>query len=221
MTVKSASCTKRIEIVLPYLLIVEGKDEKLFFEALIENMNLTDIQIFPIGGKTKLKENLKHLVKVSPNFHLVTSLGIIRDANDSPIGAFQSVCDALKKVELPVPKGPLIPSTGPNPRNPKYHIKVNVFIMPDGNSFGDLEELCLRAVKTDPAMKCVVQYFYCLQHQGLSLPKQMSKAKVHVFLASRAEPDKRLGEAAKAGYWPWNHNAFEKIKNFLFELKKI
>ena len=25
----------------------------------------------------------------------------------------------------------------------------------------------------------------------------------------------------KAGYWPWNHNAFEKIKNFLFELKKI
>jgi len=212
---------KKIEVISPYLLIVEGKDEELFFEALMKNLGLTDIQILPIGGKFKLRENLKHIVKVSPNFHLVTSLGIIRDANDSPTGAFQSVCDALKKVKLPVPVSPLIPSIGPNPRNPKYHIKVNVFIMPDENSLGDLEELCLRAVKTDPAMKCVVQYFYCLQHQGLSLPKQMSKAKVHVFLASRAEPDKRLGEAAKAGYWPWNHNTFEKIKNFLFELKKI
>ena len=212
---------KKIEVISPYLLIVEGKDEELFFEALMKNLGLTDIQILPIGGKTKLKENLRHLVNKVPDFDMVTSLGIVRDADDDPKAAFQSVSDALKKVKLPVPVSPLIPSIGPNPRNLKYHIKVNVFIMPDENSLGDLEELCLRAVKTDPAMKCVVQYFYCLQHQGLSLPKQMSKAKVHVFLASRAEPDKRLGEAAKAGYWPWNHNAFEKIKNFLFELKKI
>ena len=209
------------EIISPYLLIVEGKDEELFFEALIKNLELTDIQILPIGGKVRLRENLRHLVNKSSDFYLVTSLGIVRDADDDPKAAFQSVSDALKEVKLPTPSNPLIPSTGPNPRNPKYHIKVNVFIMPDGNSFGDLEELCLRAVKTDPAMECVDEYFDCLKHKALALPKQMSKAKVHVFLASRIKPDKRLGEAAKAGYWPWNHNTFEKIKNFLFELKKI
>ena len=212
---------KKIEIISPYLLIVEGKDEELFFEALMKNLGLTDIQILPIGGKTKLRENLRHLVNKVPDFDMVTSLGIVRDADDDPKAAFQSVSDALKEVKLPTPSNPLIPSTGPNPRNPKYHIKVNVFIMPDGNSFGDLEELCLRAVKTDPAMECVDEYFDCLKHKALALPKQMSKAKVHVFLASRIKPDKRLGEAAKAGYWPWNHNAFEKIKNFLFKLKKI
>jgi hypothetical protein len=46
----------------------------------------------------------------------------------------------------------------------------------------------------------------------------MSKAKVHAFLASRYEPDKRLGEAAKAGYWPWDNEAFETVKSFLQQI---
>jgi hypothetical protein len=78
-----------------------------------------------------------------------------------------------------------------------------------------LEDLCLRAVAQDPAMLCVKQYFKCLQQQGLSLPDNMSKAKVQVFLASRPKAGLRLGEAAQAGYWPWNENAFEQVRDFL------
>ena len=50
------------------------------------------------------------------------------------------------------------------------------------------------------------------------LPKNMSKAKVQVFLGSRKEAGKRLGEAAHAGYWPFGDNAFRPMKDFLQQI---
>jgi len=61
----------------------------------------------------------------------------------------------------------------------------------------------------------VEQYFECLQQEELPLPDNMSKAKVQVFLASRRKAGLRLGEAAQAGYWPWDAKAFEHVRDFL------
>lgn len=77
-----------IEIQKPTLLIVEGRDEELFFEALVRNLGSDGVQVMPIGGKTKLRENLAALVR-SPRFAEVASLGIVRDADDRPESAFQ------------------------------------------------------------------------------------------------------------------------------------
>ena len=188
------------------ILVVEGKDEENFFEALLQYLNLTDIQVMGIGGKTQIKGNLKALVK-SPNFTNVTSLGIVRDANDDPSAAFQSVCEALKDAELPVPHQPLIPA-GSCP-------KVVIMIVPGPDRPGTLEDVCLEAVREDDAILCVEKYFQCLCNVGLNLPRHLSKAKVQVFLASRPETVTRLGIAAKKGYWPFDNNAFAEIKNFL------
>jgi hypothetical protein len=46
-------------------------------------------------------------------------------------------------------------------------------------------------------------------------PQDLSKAKVHAFLASRREPDLRLGEAAEKGYWPLDSESFTSIKELL------
>jgi hypothetical protein len=78
-----------------------------------------------------------------------------------------------------------------------------------------LEDLCLKAVVQDPAMLCVEQYFECLQQEELPLPDNISKAKAQVFLASRRKAGLRLGEAAQAGYWPWEAKAFEQVRDFL------
>lgn len=40
----------------------------------------------------------------------------------------------------------------------------------------------------------------------------------HVWLASEVEPEKRLGEAAEAGYWPWTSPAFDALRQFLLAL---
>ena len=45
------------------LLIVEGRDEQLFFEAALrDHLGLTDIQVMPVGGKTRLTRSLEILV---------------------------------------------------------------------------------------------------------------------------------------------------------------
>jgi hypothetical protein len=206
----AADNTESIKITKPNVLVVEGKEEERLFGELIRLLGLQDIQVMGIGGKTKLRAQLDVLTR-TPGFAEVVSLGVARDANDNPAGAFQSVRDALRAANLPVPKSPLV-SVGDSP-------KVTVMIVPEENTPGMLEDLCLKAVENDPAMPCVEEYFRCLQKQGHPLPHNISKAKIQVFLASRKHPDKQLGEAAQAGYWPLEGETFEQVRAFLQQIQ--
>ena len=186
----------QFEIENKRLLIVEGKDERGFFGALLREMDLVqDIQVMDIGGKTMLPGSLEHLVS-QDGFDDVVFLGIVRDANTNPKGTFDSICGALRKANLPCPEKPM-KITGEKPS-----IITCVLPAPDRN--GELEDLCLEAVAEDPAMECVDDYFSCLKEKEAPFPKdtELSKAKVRVFLASRDEPDKRLGEAARLDTGP-------------------
>lgn len=197
-----------ITINLPILLAGEGKDEKNFFGALIGHLGLESIQVEDLGGATQLRNRLEALVK-SPNFHTVTSLGITRDADANAGAAFQSVCAALHHVGLPVPDRPLV-AEGDSPR-------VVLMILPDGVNPGMLEDLCLQSVQKDAAMGCVQDYFECLENRG-PMPRNLSKAKVQVFLGSREKPAVRLGEAALQGHWPWDDPTFDQTKQFIQSL---
>ncbi|MBN1565153.1 MAG: hypothetical protein JXA10_15015, partial [Anaerolineae bacterium] len=92
---------------------------------------------------------------------------------------------------------------------------IAVYIWPDCEHEGTLETLCLESVRRDPARDCVESYFACLEEQLDALPKAIHKAQLHAFLASRERPDLRLGEAARKGYWPWDHPVFNALKDFL------
>lgn len=56
-----------VEVAEPNLLVVEGREEELFFGAFIKHLGLRNIQIMPIGGKEQLRQNLKALA-LSPRF---------------------------------------------------------------------------------------------------------------------------------------------------------
>lgn len=194
-----------IEIREPHLLVVEGVEDQRFFTALIKHMQLQGIQIMPIGGKTNLRRNLIALSS-TPGFSRVNSLAIVRDADEIPQAAFQSVHDALKAANLSAPKRPL-KVAGSQPQ-------VTIMILPRENKVGALEDICLESVEKDPAMSCVKEYFQCLHRQGVPQPKNMSKARVQVFLASKPKA-LRLGEAAEKGYWPWDAKALGPVIDFL------
>jgi hypothetical protein len=203
---------KPFEIMKPALLVVEGKEDELFFKALITHLGL-QIQVIPLGGKEKLRPNLKALAS-SPRFASeVISLGVVRDANSNPSAAFQSVRDALIATKLPAPASPLTPVGN--------GLHVIVMIVPEADTQGMLEDLCLKSVNKDPAMICVEHYFTCLQQHGLTLPTNASKARVQSYLAAKPEPGKRLGEAAEKGYWPWDEQVFDEVKKFLKQISTI
>lgn len=160
------------------LLLVEGKDEVYLFSELLSDLELMNsIQIFPVGGKDKFPDTMS-VLRLRPDFHQVQSIGIIRDADNDPAAAFQSICSCLQHLRLPVPKAPLLPKAGP-PR-------ITVMIVPDIHVKGMLEDVCLNSVSDDAAMECVEQYFQCLQSHARKLAETaLPKARVRAFLASR------------------------------------
>lgn len=201
-----------LEITKPAVVVVEGSEDERFFSSLIQHLGLDNLQVTISGGKDNLKAHLRQLIATPGYIELpVGSLGILRDADQNPRGAFQSVCSHLRGAGLPEPRSPL-QSAGDSPR-------VTVMILPAGDVSrpGMLEDVCLSAVSNFPAMICVDQYFACLGQQGLSLPAGLSKARIQTYLASQ-EPELRLGEAAEAGYWPWDDPAFERVKDFLRQI---
>lgn len=210
----SADEGRNIKIEKPCVLLVEGPvDDLWFFKALAKHLELQDvIQIIAMYGKTELRSRLRAISLASKQNEEteIVSLGIVRDADKDPKAAFQSICDALTYINFPVPKYPLKP-TDDRPQ-------VTVMILPDDHTNGMIEDLCLRSVESELAMICVKQYFECLRQQRLPFPRIISKAKVQVYLASKPESGKRLGEAAEAGYWLWKHKAFEQVKEFLRQI---
>lgn len=187
------------------LLIVEGTDEQNFFMAFLRHLAFDDIQVMNMRGKSKIRAKLRALT-LAPNFSDVTSLGIIRDADDDPSGAFQSVCDALRGAGLVAPTRQLS-FTRSNP-------KTGIMVLPQPGRKGMLEDVCLNSINDTKEMDCIIKYLDCIKKHTGTLPSNISKSKIHSFLATK-EPGLRLGEAAQRGVWIWDNPAFKQMKKFL------
>ena len=196
-----------IEITKPKQLIVEGNDDLRLIHALLKEIDITDVQIHNLEGVNNLRPFLSTLV-LSPDFQdIVQALGIVRDADDNSLIKLRSVKSALKAVSLPVPTSSL-QVAGANP-------KTVLLIVPHDERTGALEDVCLASVEADIAYGCVEEYMDCVQEKVETPPNNIAKAKVQTFLASRLKPGLRLGEAAEADYWDFNHSSFDPLKELL------
>jgi len=195
---------RTIAITERKLVVVEGNDDKRFFEALLKHLQLTNVQCIALGGRDEMrKTETWRALMATPGFSGLEAIAIIRDADESPQSAFQSLRDILGNVGLPQPAAPFqVQHSAP---------KVCILIMPDAHSQGELEDLCLRALTGKPVLECVEQFFQCVQQHGDSLPPKIAKAKLHAYLSSRKEPGRRIGEAAEAGDIPLDSQAFQQV----------
>jgi uncharacterized protein DUF3226 len=187
---------------------------------LLEHLGIKDVQVDQYDGKSKIAAGLKAIRDRSGFINQVVSMGVTRDADyaDHPADdlaaaqrAFQSVSGALAYANLPLPLAPMVKAAG----NPE----VSVFILPDNQKPGMLEDLCFESTDA-PDINCITEYFECvaLQTGRVQVPRNVSKSCVHAWLATQAEPDNQLGQAAQAGYWNWNNPAFDLIKQFVRQL---
>lgn len=195
--------TRPTPIEKPKLLLVEGQDDLHVFRALLSQIgDMPDIEVRQYGGKDNLGPFLRTLVAMS-SFSRVRSVGVFRDADQDRDQAFRSVAGALQGANLPTPNRPL-EAIGVRPQ-------VIVEIIPPDGSKGEIEDVLLASVDGDPAFSCVDEFIQCLDARMGALPKKLSKARLHTFLASREVPDLLPGEAMWAGYFPWNSEAFVPI----------
>jgi hypothetical protein len=191
------------------LLLVEGKTSLEFFKAYLRYLKLHgDIETRDFGGIGDFGTYLRTLQATS-GFHEVETLAIVRDAELNAQDALQSVRNHLLNRGLPTPSahGQFTQGT---PR-------VGVFILPDGSNPGMLETICMQSVNDDPVMPCLNTYFDCL-HDLDSSSSKTAKARAHAYIASKPRSDLLVGQAAHAGYWNWQSNAFVPLNEFLSQL---
>lgn len=197
---------KQAQIESSFQLLVEGNDQRNFFEALVDHLPVTNIQIQNFGGVNELGGFLRALVN-APDFSTVKNLGIVRDAETSSEAAFQSVQSALDKAALPVPSIPL-ELTEPSPA-------VAVLILPGEHRMGMLETLLCESFSETSVSRCIDDFFKCVE----SLPDMTitipDKARAHAYLTTKPKPHLSVGVAAKNDYWNLDHAAFNTVRNFL------
>ena len=209
------------------LLLVEGIDDARFFTALLRQLDRTEVQVARVRGKDRIRRFLIDTLVKDQGIRQLQRLGIVRDADTSALFTFQSLYGALRDAGLPAPKGPweIVAKQG---------LRVSLAILPDENSTGNLESLCLRSVESEPELSCVDKYVNCLTNVGVPMEEHhKSKVKLFAYLSGRPrkltseESDElnkrrksglRLGEAADAGVWDWNSPAFAQLADFLLEL---
>ena len=197
-------------------LLVEGNDERNFFEAFIEYLQLANIQIQVLDGKDRLRERLETLAGATA-FRTVRSIGIVRDADES--AAVQSVQTSLRNAnrgakrwrsgEFPVPDRPE-ESAGERPL-------VNVLILPGGDAAGMLETLLCRTFQGAAVDGCIDGFFRCAEESGNRIHR-FDKARAHAYLTTRPHPHVSVGVAAQKGYWNFDHDAFDGVRRFLRSL---
>ncbi len=208
---------RRAAVEKQKLILVEGVDEERFFEALLKHLERSDVQITPVNGKSGFGPMLA-AIAIDENFEEVRSILLVRDADwAKPAGtnaraAWDALAGALTAAKIPGPSAHGV-LEGTLDR------KTAIYVMPDGTSDGMLEDLCLRAMREDKALPCLDSYFECLAAAGFQhAAKDIAKARAHALLASRKDPDLRVGEAAKRGYWPFDAEAFRPLVELLRSL---
>jgi hypothetical protein len=185
------------------LLLAEGDTPTHVFEAIAREIGLSaTIEIRNYGGISQLATFLKIISSTAEFRENVKSLGIVRDAEDDPIGARRSVDAAIAKAKLP------------------NSVRTAVAILPDDHTLGMIETLCMRSVESTETNDCINRFFDCLEEKGVQTPKTIIRAKhiAQVYLATRGDAQMMPGIAAYRGAWQFANPAFDELKSFLKSL---
>ena len=198
-----------IEVEEPVQLLVEGNDQRNFFQAFLNHVGRSDVRVHDFGGVHELRGFLLALVDAPRFRETVRSIGIVRDAECSAPAAFQSVRSSLERAGLTAPARPEERS-GAEP-------SVSVLILPDGSRPGMLETLLCETFAATSMDECIDAFFECAEALGESVDRPY-KARARAYLATRPDPHLSVGVAAKRGYWDLDHDAFGNVRDFLTKL---
>ena len=130
----------------------KGLAEELLGET---SQETTDLQIVPAGGVSNIPRGIK-LISEAREFANIEYFCVIRDVEDSPKSAVDSIKGALVRADLPCP-------------SEAYEwvgdadLRVSFAVLPNPQSPGKIEDLCLQAARDTAVYPCVEQFFQCVE----------------------------------------------------------
>jgi hypothetical protein len=192
----------------PYLVLVEGADDQAIISELIIIEGLEDFQVHDMNGKDQWQRRLGVISKAPEFISNVVGLGLVKDADALPSGAFDSCRFSLERSGLPVPKAPVVAAAGKP--------ATAVLIVPSITDLGAIEDLCLKSFDED-RMQCVENYFDCLANR-YPTTKRTGKGLVQAYLGGLEEPLRDLTLAAARRKIDLSNSCFDDARQFLQNL---
>lgn len=176
----------------PRVLLVEGQDDFHVVEHLRQRQRAIDeipsFEVVVKGNDAELLKSVMWEIKVEGR----EVVGILIDSDDDVAARWQAVRDRLPDgyvlADRPVVGGAVIETI---PR-------VGVWLMPDNESVGELEDFVSRMVpEGDPVWPRAERYIDGIPDHVRQFPAgKVSRAKLYAWLATRRDP-RRMGEAIR------------------------
>ena len=178
---------------------VEGTDDKHAMLHLLgrHGVDCQSISVETAGGQDRLLEEMSVAVKASTGL----SVGFVLDADETPQDRWRAVCNRLKEVGLALPEE--IPSEGFVGEAHDYHARVGIWLMPDNQRSGALEEFLQDLVDSDDLLLPIAEEStHRAKEQGAPFSdSKQRKAVLHAWLAWQARPGLPYGSAIAARYF--------------------
>ena len=194
-------------------LLVEGNDDKHVVANLLRMHNLHNIvDIKNKEGFDQLRDSIYNEVNESGR----KALGILADANCEINGRWRSIYDRLDQAGCKVPKK--ISHSGSIFIGPR-DVRVGVWIMPDNNRSGELEDFIHDMIPAnDPVLPRAKIFIDNIPAEDRKFSdSKITKAYVHAWLATRKKP-RPMGTAIVAN--DLDHNV-EVANSFVIWIRNL
>lgn len=211
-------------ILTKYLILCEGIDARNFMinylnsdELSDDNRFSTDVQVMDFGGIKMLSSYIATL-KNMDGYQDVTRIMVLRDAETNAEGAIASVQSALRINGLPVPA-----NCNQWHFNDTLGIAFALFPSCSENLVnGALEDLCWDILADNNAQqyrKDVLAFIEQMKHKyNNDIVTYEHKCRLHTYFSVKDDfVSLKIGEAAKAKAFNWNHKHLSPLRKLIEE----
>ena len=222
-----------LKIEKSQVIICEGKDDKAFINCFLKSfMPNSDvcIQIIYAGGKDEIRPLLQNLHSL-PNFGIIRSLAVIRDADNNPTGASQSIQNALRTAGFAVPTGPCLFANGNGTNAAMKNIKVAYALFPkfnqiDANASGAIENLCMEIIdfsqntELEKISSIAQDALTAVERCGITLNRRHKNELYTFFSLTNELVGKHIKFVAPKTIFDYTSNALDPLKKLVQEMLK-
>lgn len=178
-----------------WLLLSEGIADVVFLRAILQDLNLRDMEVDQIGGNyTKLVvDAVQNRIRRAADSGQRVALVLDADSSDT-----RSECEKIiAEKELPVDRA---------------------FFIPNDTDPGDLEDLLEHAIVDEHqcVLACFREYEHCLTAANPGYVTPNKKAKMYAYCeAIGSEPKEEKRDYLDSSWWNLDIGALEPLKRFL------
>lgn len=184
----------RIEEKFNQKLLVEGSDDQHVVWAICQRLNVTEsFDVIDSIGISEVLKDIPVRLKQRP-----ASLGIVVDADVDLNSRWQQVYTILSDFGYQLPETPNTEGTIVESPNEGYLPKVGVWLMPNNELPGMLEDFIRFLVPSDDeSQNFANETLDMLEERNLHryIPNHRAKALIHTWLAWQEDPGTPLGQA--------------------------